>query len=72
MNNKERIVTGSSSVDRIKYLEDRKILEVEFKQATYHYFDVPEGVAQRAMDTEEPGKFVASEIKGKYRYQRVY
>lgn len=48
------------------------VLEVEFANgSTYQYFDVPEQVASGLLTASSVGGYLASEIKGVFRYARV-
>jgi hypothetical protein len=62
----------SSTIARFDYMKDRQVLIVEFKNGgRYNYFDVPEIVFERMKSAPSKGKFLAQNIKGKYRYARA-
>ena len=62
----------SSTIARFDYMKDRQVLIVEFKNGGRHnYFDVPEIVFERMKSAPSKGKFLAQNIKGKYRYARA-
>lgn len=62
----------SSNIAAIRYDEDQLLLEVEFLNSTrYHYYEVPAHVAQAFEQAPSKGSFLASTIKGHYRYGRV-
>ena len=62
----------SSTVRRIKYLPEEKILEVEFTDgAVYHYLEVFERKAKAAFESEKIGHFIAKEIKGFHEYKKI-
>jgi hypothetical protein len=62
----------SSNIAAIRYDEDQLLLEVEFINNTrYHYYDVRPQVAQAFDQAGSKGAFLASTIKGYYRYSRV-
>ncbi|MCK9619581.1 MAG: KTSC domain-containing protein [Methylobacter sp.] len=68
----EKINVTSSNVESIRYYEDSSTLEIEFKNgATYQYFDVPENVYNGLRDAGSVGGYLASTIKGNYRYSRI-
>ena len=62
----------SSNIAGFEYLEDRRVLVVEFKSGgRYNYFDVPDVVYERFRAASSKGRFHAQQIKGIYRYARV-
>lgn len=62
----------SSNIAAIRYDEEQAMLEVEFSNGSrYHYFDVPTHVAQAFDQAGSKGEFLATSIKGHYRYSRV-
>lgn len=68
----KKTFTNSSQVDSIEYFADDKKMRVVFKTgATYDYFNVPKDVYERAEQAESIGKFINSEIKGKYEYKKA-
>ena len=70
----EKIFTQdeSSTIKRIKYLDDKSILEVEFRNgAAYHYFNVGPVVAKQALESIKIGSYLNNYIKGTYEYKRV-
>lgn len=63
---------ASSNVAAVGYDEDSETLQVEFNNGTtYQYFDVSEGVFVGLRDADSVGGYLASQIKGTYRYSRV-
>jgi len=68
----EMTSVDSSNVQAVGYDGDSSTLQVEFKNgATYQYFDVPEHVFIRLRDAGSVGGYLASNIKGIYRYSKV-
>ncbi|WP_295754652.1 KTSC domain-containing protein [Undibacterium sp.] len=68
----QRIPVSSSNVESVGYDEDSGTLEVEFKNGTlYQYFDVPSNIYNSLMSASSVGGFLASSIKGSYRYSKV-
>jgi len=68
----EKISVTSSNVESIGYDIGSETLEIEFKNgATYQYFDVPENVHNELEHADSVGGYLASRIKGTYRYSRV-
>ena len=62
----------SSNIASIRYDEERLLLEVEFLNGSrYHYYDVPQQIAQAFDQAGSKGEFLAVSIKGHYRYSRV-
>ena len=71
----QRISVTSSNIASIGYAEPTRTLEVEFNDGSiYQYFDVPNEVANEFMHNPpggSHGKYLASNIKGHYRYSRM-
>ena len=62
----------STSVRRIKYVEETEILEVEFNNHTvYHYYEVKVGKAMELFKSEKIGQAIATKIKGNYNYRKI-
>ncbi|WP_425492478.1 KTSC domain-containing protein [Luteibacter aegosomaticola] len=62
----------SSNVQSARYDHEQSILEVAFLNGSvYQYFDVPAQVANAFKAAESKGSFLASNIKGFFRYSRV-
>lgn len=62
--------TNSSQVSLIEYKDGN--LEVLFLTGKkYRYHTVPKEIWQRALAAESIGKFLNSEIKGKYTYAQI-
>lgn len=62
----------SSNISSVRYDEDTSILEVTFLNGgIYQYFDVPPQVSVDFERAESKGQFLASTIKGSYRYGKV-
>lgn len=62
----------SSNILRFGYDEDTQVLSVEFKNgASYNYFDVPEPIFDRMKSAGSKGQFLATNIKGLFRYART-
>jgi len=68
----EMINVKSSNVASVGYDEDSLTLQVEFNNgSTYQYFDVPEHLFSGLCDADSVGGYLASNIKGTYRYSKV-
>jgi hypothetical protein len=73
----ERTPVESSNMASVGYDESTSTLEVEFKgrggkpRTLYHYMAVPSKVHEALMATESKGRFLNTEIKGKYDYRKV-
>jgi KTSC domain len=66
------INANSSNIERFKYDPLSRVLKVEFKNGgTYDYFDVPEADFERMRNAPSKGQFLATDIKGRYRYARA-
>lgn len=62
----------SSNIARFDYDEAAYILKVEFKNGgLYDYFDVPQHIYEGMVAAPSKGKYLAQQIKGRYRYARV-
>lgn len=47
-------------------------MQIKFENGqSYQYFDVPESLYDEFVESKEPGKFLADNVKGNYRYCRV-
>ena len=68
----ERQVVTSSNIASIGYDGTTSTLEVEFLNGgVYHYYDVPYSEYQGLMGSDSHGKYLAANIKGRYRYSKV-
>ena len=68
----EWIKVDSSSISRIRYNENTKVLEIEFHGGLYQYFDVPVHIFEELRNAvDSHGKYFNQHIKGHYRYARV-
>ncbi|MFH0708879.1 MAG: KTSC domain-containing protein [Pseudomonadota bacterium] len=62
----------SSNIQAIGYDAESSTLQVEFKNGgTYQYFDVPERIFNELEHAASVGGYLASAIKGTYRYSKV-
>lgn len=63
---------SSSALSSVGYDEVSATLELEFKSGSvYDYHGVPPDVFRELMDAESKGRFVTSNIKGRYPASRV-
>ncbi len=63
---------NSSTISSVGYDAATATLEVEFQTGqVYQYFDVPEHVYQELTNASSPGAYLASNIKGVYRFART-
>lgn len=68
----ERLTVSSSNIASIGYDESTSTLEIEFNNGSiYHYFDVPKNEYDGIVNAESRGKYLAANIKGRYRYSRA-
>ena len=66
------IPVTSSNIAAIGYDEDSQTLQVEFNNGSnYQYFDVTERVFNELRDAGSVGAYLASNIKGVYRFSKV-
>ena len=64
--------TNSSQVAAIEYKKEQKEMEVLYLQGKkYSYSDVSEDIWVKALEAESIGKFINSEIKGKFNYKQI-
>ena len=63
----------SSNIDSIGYDGEKKKLSVKFKHndAIYVYNDIPREKHKELLKSESIGKFLCSEIKGKFLFDKV-
>jgi len=62
----------SSNIASARYEDLGKILEITFHNGgTYQYYDVPSHVATGFGQADSKGSFLASNIKGHFRYAKV-
>jgi hypothetical protein len=68
----QRTAVSSSNVESVGYDENNETLEIEFKNGSiYQYFDVPKNIFDSLMLSGSVGAYLASNIKGVYRFSRV-
>jgi len=66
------IEVESSNVAKVGYDKAEKELHVEFKNGSlYRYILVPKTVHEDMMKAESVGKFLNTNIKGNYSYERI-
>ena len=62
----------STNVASVGYSRHLRALEIEFTRgAIYRFLDVPPKVHQGLIAAESKGRFIAENIRGKYRFVRV-
>jgi hypothetical protein len=68
----KRKPVDSSSIISVGYDSAGQILELEFERGkVYQYFDVPEPVYKRLLESDSIGGFVNREIKDVYDYCEI-
>lgn len=67
----ERTPVDSSNINSIGYDENSSILEIEFKNSLYQYFDVPAYVYDELMSSDSKGKYLNVNVKGKFHYEQI-
>jgi hypothetical protein len=69
---KQHTFANSSQVKTVRYFDAEQILEIEYvTNKTYQYFQVPESVYEGCLSAESVGKYVNSNVKGKYEYKQI-
>jgi hypothetical protein len=62
----------STNIASVGYDESSCTLEIEFTNGSvYEYFDVPEQVYREFLGSGSLGVYLNSQIRNRYRYQRV-
>lgn len=67
----ERMSVDSSNLVSVGYDEGTSILEVEFNNGIYQYFEVPAHVYEELMNSDSKGSFLYRHIKNTYHYEQV-
>jgi hypothetical protein len=68
----KRVPVESTNIESIGYDASSLTLEIAFTSGhVYQYFDVPPQVHTEFMAASSHGKFLSSEIKGRFRFARV-
>jgi len=66
----EQAINNSSQVTHIAWSEGK--LTVTFTgNKKYEYLEVPQSIYDKAIAADSIGKFIASEVKNKYKYNRI-
>lgn len=66
----EMIKVESSHIKAIGYDEEKKVMRVEYSQATYEYYDIPKTVYEQVMNADSKGRSLRESVVG-YKYKRV-
>lgn len=62
----------STNVASVGYSRHLRALEIEFTRgAIYRFLEVPSNVYRRLIAAQSKGRFIAENIRGKYRFIRV-
>ena len=68
---KERVRLGSAAIAAVKYDEQKRMLDVEFRgRGTYRYRNVPEFVYRELLKAESAGAFWNA-IKDQFDYEKL-
>lgn len=68
----DRLITNSSSVSRIQYSPDQRVLRITYMNgATFDYKEVPETVWEELSIAESVGSYVAQQVKPNYQYEKI-
>lgn len=69
----KRTPVDSSNLDSIGYDTGMRTLKIEFNTGSvYQYFDVPEEVYERLLDSASLGSYFHHYIRNKYMNAKVY
>jgi len=61
----------SSNVVSAGYDTKERILEVEFTSGVYQYYNVDEKVYKNLLSAPSAGKFIYSDVRGRYRFKKI-
>lgn len=68
----KRIQVDSSNLKTIAYDEERKVLEIGFKDGSfYEYYDVPATVYRELLSAESKGSYAHKNIYKKYKQAKL-
>ena len=67
----ERISVDSSNLVSVGYDEESSILEVEFNNGIYQYYDVPLDVYEDLMNSDSKGSYLFRNIKNTFSYEQI-
>lgn len=62
----ERVYVNSSNLISVRYDEETQILELEFKNGIYQYYDVPDEIYEWLMAAQSHWKYFINSIKDKF------
>lgn len=66
----EKTITNSSQVTHVSW-HDSKLIVTFMGNKKYEYLDVPQSVYDSAIAAESIGKFLNSEVKPKYKFNKL-
>ena len=67
----EMVEVVSSNIHSVGYDADENVLQVSFHGgALYRYLNVPENVYRGFLEADSAGRYLNTEVKGKYEYQK--
>jgi len=67
----ERVSVSSSNVVSVGYDEENMILEIEFNNGTYQYYDVPIDVFEELLNSPSIGSYIHHNIRHNFSYAQV-
>ncbi|MFD2231364.1 KTSC domain-containing protein [Alkalimarinus sediminis] len=67
----ERVPVDSSNLVSVGYDEEASILEIEFNNGVYQYFEVPAHVYEELINSGSKGSYLYQNIKGIYSYEQI-
>jgi KTSC domain len=67
-----RRAVSSSAISSVGYDRKEQVLELEFSSGgVYDYYEVPPEVYAELMAAESKGRFIAEQIRGQYRSEKL-
>ena len=67
----KRISVKSSNIVSVGYDVDSWVLEIEFKNGTYQYEDIPKDIYYKLMNASSKGSYFHQHIKSEYHSRQV-
>ncbi|MBE1276335.1 KTSC domain-containing protein [Enterovibrio baiacu] len=67
----ERELVNSSNLVSVGYDNSTGILEVEFKNGIYQYFDVPSHIYHELLESNSKGGYLHREVKPNYTFEKI-
>lgn len=68
----DRTPVVSGQLVSVGYDPETRILEVEFKNSVYRYFDVPTEIHAALMEADSKGRHFGNKIRGQFKFEKVH